>query len=132
MGGGTSIWASPDWKRDPAEIFNTRLWYLVCAVAWAGCSYGFDQGNIGGVLTLPSFRHAFGLDELDQQAQDDREGNIAAMSKSSPVFLAISRISVLPIPLVILHPISSPSLPSTPYVLRLFLLLLNPPVGPQS
>lgn len=82
MGGGTSIWASPDWKKDPTEIFNSRLWYLTCAVAWAGCSYGFDQGNIGGVLTLPSFRHAFGLDELSQQDQDNRAGNIAAMSMS--------------------------------------------------
>jgi hypothetical protein len=90
MGGGTSLWASPDWKKDPAEIFNGRLVYLVSAVAWAGCAYGFDQGNIGGVLTLPSFRTAFGLDELDQEAQDNREGNIAAMSTSSidipPIF----------------------------------------------
>lgn len=80
MGGGTSIWASPDWKKDPKEIFNFNLWYLTTAVAWAGCSYGFDQGNIGGVLTLPSFQHAFGLDRLDQAAKDTRSGNIAAMS----------------------------------------------------
>lgn len=28
MGGGTSLWASPDYKSDPRSIFNTRLAYL--------------------------------------------------------------------------------------------------------
>ncbi|KAH7014717.1 quinate permease [Macrophomina phaseolina] len=79
MGGGTSIWASPEWRTDPRQIFNLRLLHLTVAVAWAGCSYGFDQGNIGGVLTLPSFRHAFGLDKLSEDAADKREGDIAAM-----------------------------------------------------
>ncbi|ORY65998.1 quinate permease [Pseudomassariella vexata] len=79
MGGGTSIWASPEWRTDPREIFNGRLWYLTVAVAMAGCSYGFDQGNIGGVLTLPSFKRAFGLDVLSEEEADARAGNIAAM-----------------------------------------------------
>lgn len=72
MGGGTSIWASPEWKSDPREIFNWRLWYLTTTVAFAGCSYGFDQGNIGGVLTLPSFKKAFGLDVLSENEADER------------------------------------------------------------
>lgn len=79
MGGGTSIWASPDFKKDPKEIFNKRLGLLAITIAFAGCSYGFDQGNIGGVLTFPSFRTAFGFDELTPSQQDQREGNIAAM-----------------------------------------------------
>ncbi|KAI1345271.1 general substrate transporter [Xylariaceae sp. FL0016] len=79
MGGGTSIWAAPEWKNDPREIFNWKLFYLATTIAFAGCSYGFDTGNIGGVLTMPSFRRAFGLDELSQVEQDAREGNIAAM-----------------------------------------------------
>lgn len=91
MGGGTSIWASPEWKRDPKEIFNGRLWFLTIAVAWAGCSYGFDQGNIGGVLTLPSFRHAFGFDHLSTAEADTRSGDIAAMSKSPISILASPR-----------------------------------------
>ncbi|KAK7726240.1 hypothetical protein SLS63_007754 [Diaporthe eres] len=79
MGGGTSIWASPEWKSDPREIFNWKLWYLTTTVAFAGCSYGFDQGNIGGVLTLPSFKKAFGLDVLSENEADERAGDIAAM-----------------------------------------------------
>ncbi|KAF7533806.1 hypothetical protein G7054_g6791 [Neopestalotiopsis clavispora] len=72
MGGGTSIWASPEWKSDPKEIFNWRLFYLTSTVALAGCAYGFDQGNIGGVLTLPSFKRAFGLDVLSEDEADQR------------------------------------------------------------
>lgn len=80
MGGGTSLWASPEWKTDPRGIYNGRLLYLAVTIGFAGCSYGFDQGNIGGVLTLPTFKHAFGLDKLSEDAADHRAGNIAALS----------------------------------------------------
>ena len=79
MAGGTSIWASKDAKTDPKEIFNGRLVYLLVTVAWAGCFYGFDSGNIGGILTLPSFDNAFGLAGLSQNEMDHHKGTIAAM-----------------------------------------------------
>lgn len=79
MAGGTSIWISKDAKNDPREIFNLRLLYLVVALAWAGCFYGFDTGNIGGILTLPSFKHAFGIDTLTKTQAATRTGDIAAM-----------------------------------------------------
>ncbi|KAK7952010.1 Quinate permease [Apiospora aurea] len=72
MGGGTSIWASPEWRSDPGEIFNWKMFYLTTSVAFAGCAYGFDQGSIGGVLTLESFRHAFGLDVMSEADADER------------------------------------------------------------
>ncbi|KAK8089647.1 hypothetical protein PG997_004608 [Apiospora hydei] len=72
MGGGTSIWASPEWRSDPREIFNWKIFYLTTSVAFAGCAYGFDQGNIGGVLTLKSFKHAFGLDVMSKADADER------------------------------------------------------------
>lgn len=72
MGGGSSIWASPDAKKDPKEIFNRRLGLLALTCAFAGCAYGFDQGNIGGVLTFPAFRRAFGYDVLTDAEADER------------------------------------------------------------
>lgn len=72
MAGGTSIWVSKDAKTDPKEIFNGRLLYLIISVSWAGCLYGFDTGNIGGILTLKSFENAFGLGELSQKDLDNR------------------------------------------------------------
>lgn len=73
MAGGTSIWISSEAKTDPREIFNLRLLYLLVAVAWGGSFYGFDTGNIGGILTLPSFKHAFGLSNVSQAEQDNRK-----------------------------------------------------------
>lgn len=72
MGGGTSLWASPEWKKDPKEIFNKHLLLLSVTIAFAGCSYGFDQGNIGGIMTFPSFRRAFGFDDLTTGEADTR------------------------------------------------------------
>ncbi|KAI9927838.1 hypothetical protein MW887_002690 [Aspergillus wentii] len=79
MAGGTSIWVSKDAKNDPKEIFNLRLLYLLVSLAWAGCFYGFDTGNIGGILTLPSFKHAFGISDESEAEADNRKGTIAAM-----------------------------------------------------
>ncbi|KAF5510857.1 putative quinate permease [Colletotrichum sp. SAR 10_70] len=79
MGGGGSLFASPEWKKDPREIFNSKLLLLGITIAFAGCSYGFDQGNIGGIMTFPSFRKAFGFDTISTEEADKREGNIAAM-----------------------------------------------------
>lgn len=78
MAGGTLL-LSKDAKNDPPEIFNRRLLYLLIAVAWAGMFYGFDQGNIGGIMELSSFEHSFGLLEETQEERDDKKGTIAAM-----------------------------------------------------
>ncbi|KAL8294708.1 hypothetical protein RB600_000584 [Gaeumannomyces tritici] len=59
MGGGTSLWASPDWKSDHKQIFNSRLWFLVVAVSFAGFSYGFDHGN-GEIASMMSAGAAVG------------------------------------------------------------------------
>ncbi|OGM50635.1 putative sugar transporter [Aspergillus bombycis] len=79
MAGGTSIWASKEARTDPREIFNLRLLYLLVSVAWGGWFYGFDTGNIGGILTLPSFENAFGLTNIPDAEIDNRKGTIAAM-----------------------------------------------------
>ncbi|GAB1217627.1 hypothetical protein ATERTT37_006866 [Aspergillus terreus] len=79
MAGGTSIWFSKEARSDPKEIFNRRLLYLLVSVSWAGCFYGFDTGNIGGILTLKSFENAFGLINVPQAEIDNRKGTIAAM-----------------------------------------------------
>lgn len=73
MAGGTSIWFSKDAKSDPGQIFNLRLLYLLVSVAWAGCFYGFDTGNIGGILTLPSFKQDFGLVGIPQVDIDNKK-----------------------------------------------------------
>lgn len=80
MAGGTSIWASKEARTDPKEIFNLRLLYLLISVAWGGWFYGFDTGNIGGILTLPSFENAFGLNSLPAAEIDNRKVRFAFLS----------------------------------------------------
>ncbi|KAJ5682851.1 hypothetical protein N7462_006016 [Penicillium macrosclerotiorum] len=79
MAAGTSIWISSDSKNCPKAIYNLRLLYLLVAVSWGGSFYGFDTGNIGGILTLPSFENAFGLNGIPQSDLDSRKGTIASM-----------------------------------------------------
>ncbi|KAJ5259360.1 hypothetical protein N7478_012341 [Penicillium angulare] len=79
MAGTTSIWISNEAKSDPKAIFNVRLLYLLFAVAWGGVFYGFDTGNIGGILTLSSFKHAFGMNDMTETQLDNRKGTIASM-----------------------------------------------------
>ncbi|KXJ94921.1 sugar transporter [Microdochium bolleyi] len=79
MAGGTSLWVSADAKTDPKEIFNRRLLYLALTVALAGSFYGFDQGNIGGILTLDTFKQSFGFNGLSTIELSNRKGSIAAM-----------------------------------------------------
>lgn len=90
MAGGTSIWFSKDAKTDPKAIFNLRLLYLVVAVAWAGCFYGFDSGNIGGILTLPSFKRAFGLENLSAKDLDDRSVSLGPLARKADSLTASS------------------------------------------
>ena len=78
MAGG-SFFKSKDAKTDPKEIFNLRLLFLLCAISWAGMFYGFDQGNIGGIMELPSFERSLRLENDTQEAMDDKKGSIAAM-----------------------------------------------------
>ena len=78
MAGG-SFFKSKDAKTDPTEIFNVRLLFLLCAISWAGMFYGFDQGNIGGIMELPSFERSLGLEHDTQKQSDDKKGSIAAM-----------------------------------------------------
>lgn len=115
MAGGTSIWWSKDAKTDPRQIYNFRLLYLVITLSWAGCFYGFDTGNIGGIVTLDSFKKAFGLVNIPQQEIDNRK-------VSSPTLMpSVSR------KLTHIYPdVREPSLPWCLLEARLELSLLLP------
>jgi hypothetical protein len=73
------LWGSSEWKKDPKEIYNGRLLWLTLTTAFAGCAYGFDQGNIGGVLTFPAFRRTFGYADMSPADANTREGIIAGL-----------------------------------------------------
>ncbi|KAI1324437.1 H(+)/hexose cotransporter 1 [Xylariaceae sp. FL0255] len=45
----------------PPEVLNWRLIFATASACMAGSMFGFDTGNIGGIITLPSFKETFGL-----------------------------------------------------------------------
>lgn len=49
-------------------------------VAWAGCFYGFDSGNIGGILTLKSFQNAFGYAHISKAAAASRKVSMTSFN----------------------------------------------------
>ncbi|KAK9465760.1 quinate permease [Lipomyces arxii] len=48
-------------KLDPPQIYNRKLAFAVFSAAMTGSLFGFDTGNIGGIIVLDSFKHTFGL-----------------------------------------------------------------------
>ncbi|TPX07829.1 uncharacterized protein E0L32_010516 [Thyridium curvatum] len=46
----------------PKEVYGYRPYVLAFSAAWASAMYGYDSAFIGGTLSLPSFRKAYGLD----------------------------------------------------------------------
>ncbi|KIY45595.1 quinate permease [Fistulina hepatica ATCC 64428] len=49
-------------KGTPREVFNWKLVFATLSAAMAGSLFGFDTGNIGGIIVLDSFKKTFGLD----------------------------------------------------------------------
>lgn len=52
---------SADIKAMPKEVLNMKLVFAVASACMAGSLFGFDTGNIGGIIVLPSFKKTFGL-----------------------------------------------------------------------
>jgi hypothetical protein len=52
---------SADAMATPREAINGKLVFAVVSACMAGSLFGFDTGNIGGIIVLPSFKKTFGL-----------------------------------------------------------------------
>lgn len=52
---------SVDARAIPREALNGKLVFAVASACMAGSLFGFDTGNIGGIIVLPSFKKTFGL-----------------------------------------------------------------------
>lgn len=50
-----------DYKAMPKEALNWRLVFATGSACMAGSLFGFDTGNIGGIIVLDSFKKTFGL-----------------------------------------------------------------------
>ncbi|KAJ6508428.1 general substrate transporter [Mycena sanguinolenta] len=72
------------------DISRYRNTYsLALSVALGSLFYGYDIGLIGGVLTLDSFQHYFGLDMMDPREKASVNGNIVAVLQLGCLFGAL-------------------------------------------
>lgn len=70
-----------DTSEHPRQIFNLTLYLSIFVFGILGAARGYDEGNISGNITLPSFRSRFGLDD-DTKSEDylaNLKSNITSM-----------------------------------------------------
>ncbi|KFY31838.1 hypothetical protein V493_00751 [Pseudogymnoascus sp. VKM F-4281 (FW-2241)] len=65
-------------KTDPLEIYGWRVYTLACCASFGALLFGMDSGTIGGVLTMPTFKAKYGIEDLDDKAAADLNSNIVS------------------------------------------------------
>ncbi|KAK9384277.1 general substrate transporter [Lipomyces mesembrius] len=63
----------------PSEVLNWRLFWSVAVFGILGASRGFDEGLVGGMVSLKSFRTQFEMDVGTKSQIANRESNITSM-----------------------------------------------------
>ncbi|KAK6201500.1 quinate permease [Scheffersomyces amazonensis] len=65
----------------PPEIYNMTLYLTVFVYGLCGAARGYDEGNISGNISLPSFQTRFGLNDKSKSANElaDLKSNITSM-----------------------------------------------------
>ena len=56
-----------------------NAYILAFSASFGSVTYGWDVGIIGGVITLPSFKQYFGIDQESASAQANLSGNIVSV-----------------------------------------------------
>ncbi|KAL4913662.1 general substrate transporter [Aspergillus aurantiobrunneus] len=63
----------------PKEVLNWRLYWSTFVFGILGASRGLDEGLVGGMVSLQSFKNEFPLEQGSEQEQADRLSNITSM-----------------------------------------------------
>ncbi|KAG1761486.1 general substrate transporter [Suillus occidentalis] len=70
-----------------ADISRYRNAYtLALSASMGSIFFGWDTGLMGGILTLKSFQHYFGIDQLSTSAQANFNGNIVSVMQAGCIF----------------------------------------------
>ncbi|KXJ85421.1 general substrate transporter [Microdochium bolleyi] len=63
----------------PKEVFNWRLYWSTLVFGILGASRGLDEGLVGGMVSLKSFKSEFGLNTGSEEHRAQVESNITSM-----------------------------------------------------
>ncbi|KAG2040368.1 general substrate transporter [Suillus americanus] len=70
-----------------ADVSRYRNAYtLALSASMGSIFYGWDTGLMGGILTLKSFQHYFGIDKLSASGQANFNGNIVSVMQAGCIF----------------------------------------------
>ncbi|KAI0552349.1 general substrate transporter [Xylaria curta] len=70
----------------PKEIYGYRPYLLAFSATWASAMYGYDSAFIGGTLSLPSFKRAFGLVDKSKIELASLSSNIVSTFQAGAFF----------------------------------------------
>lgn len=63
----------------PKEVLNWRLYWCTFVFGILGASRGLDEGLVGGMVGMKSFKHAFHMEEGSKADIANRESNVTSM-----------------------------------------------------
>nr|BAK00638.1 predicted protein [Hordeum vulgare subsp. vulgare] len=63
----------------PKEVLNWRLYWCTFVFGILGASRGLDEGLVGGMVGMKSFKHAFHMEEGSKAEIANRESNVTSM-----------------------------------------------------
>lgn len=63
----------------PHQVLNWRLYWSTFVFGILGASRGLDEGLVGGMVGMKSFKHEFPMDQGNKDEQANRESNITSM-----------------------------------------------------
>lgn len=66
---------------------HRNAYTLALSASMGSIFFGWDTGLMGGILTLTSFQHYFGIDKLSASAQANFNGNIVSIMQAGCMYV---------------------------------------------
>jgi sugar porter (SP) family MFS transporter len=74
---------------DPPEVRNWYIHLVALVASMSALAMGYDTAVIGGTMALDSFRHDFGMLDMEQKDRDTIQGNIVSTFQAGCFFGAL-------------------------------------------
>ncbi|ODQ61288.1 hypothetical protein WICANDRAFT_61846 [Wickerhamomyces anomalus NRRL Y-366-8] len=73
----------------PKSVYNWRIYWSALLASWVAVIIGYDAGFVGGMISLKSFKHEFGLDKQSTSKQSWTSETIVSLFQAGAFFGAL-------------------------------------------
>lgn len=73
----------------PASVYNWRIYWSAFLASWVAVIIRYDAGFVGGMVSLKSFKHEFGLDKQSQAKQSWTSETVVSLFQAGAFFGAL-------------------------------------------